>query len=351
MQKNGLRVVHYLNQFFGGIGGEDKASVGPQAKEGAVGPGRAINEALGDRGEVVATVICGDDYFAERMEEGTNQVIELIVPHRPDVVLAGPAFDAGRYGIACGAVCSAVYKRLGIPAVTGMYKENPGVDLFRKDIYIVETGDSARRMAETVKTMVNLTCRLAAGQKIGKPSDEGYFPRGFLVNEVSDKPAAERVVSMLLAKLQEKPYDSEVPLPSYDRVARAVAIKDLSRATIALVTDGGLVPKGNPDKIEARAATKFGAYDITGVDALKPEEYGVSHSGYSVAFVEEDPHRLLPVDVLRDLEKDGVIGKLHETFYSTSGCASIVGNCKKMGEGIAAKLKSAGVSGVILTST
>jgi betaine reductase len=33
-----LRVVHYVNQFFGGIGGEDQANVGVSVKTGAVGP-------------------------------------------------------------------------------------------------------------------------------------------------------------------------------------------------------------------------------------------------------------------------------------------------------------------------
>ena len=31
------RVVHYLNQFFGQIGGEEKADVPPMVKEGAIG--------------------------------------------------------------------------------------------------------------------------------------------------------------------------------------------------------------------------------------------------------------------------------------------------------------------------
>ena len=42
-----LRVVHYVNQFFGGIGGEDQAHVGVSAREGAVGPGRLLERALG----------------------------------------------------------------------------------------------------------------------------------------------------------------------------------------------------------------------------------------------------------------------------------------------------------------
>ena len=40
-----LRVVHYVNQFFGGIGGEDQAHVGVTVKAGAVGPGRVLETA------------------------------------------------------------------------------------------------------------------------------------------------------------------------------------------------------------------------------------------------------------------------------------------------------------------
>ena len=351
MQTRVLRVVHYLNQFFGGIGGEDKAYVGPQVMDGPIGPGRAVQNALGERGEVVATVICGDNYFAERMEEATEEVIQLLTPYRPDAMIAGPAFHAGRYGIACAAICKAMRNQLGIPAVTGMYKENPGLDLFREDIYIVETGDSARGLAEAVSKMVSIMCRLTANQKIGRSSEEGYFPRGFITNEVSDHTGAERVVSMLLSKLRGKYFESEVPLPKYDRVKPASRIRDIRLATIALVTDGGLVPKGNPDKIESRGATHFGSYSIKGVKTLNSEDYEVNHTGYDPIFVHQDPNRLVPVDVMWNLQKEGGVGKLHETFYSTAGAVGILENEKKMGHAIAEQLKTQGVSGVILTST
>ncbi len=42
MQTRVIRVVHYLNQFFGGVGGENKADVGPQVRNGPIGPGRAL---------------------------------------------------------------------------------------------------------------------------------------------------------------------------------------------------------------------------------------------------------------------------------------------------------------------
>ena len=45
-----LRVVHFLNQFFGQIGSEEKATSGFVVKEGPVGPGLALQKELGDRG-------------------------------------------------------------------------------------------------------------------------------------------------------------------------------------------------------------------------------------------------------------------------------------------------------------
>lgn len=351
METRPLRIVHYLNQFFGGIGGEDKAHVAPQLKTGPVGPGVAAQRALGSRGEVVATIVCGDNYFAEKIEDATAEIINLIRSQQPDAVIAGPAFEAGRYGIACGAVCKAVKDQLGIPAVTGMYKENAGADLFRNHIYIIETENTAKKMFEAISKMVDITCRISANEKLGRPSVEGYLPRGVLENEISDQLGAERVVSMLLAKIQGELFETEVPLPKYDRVSPAPSIQDLRSAKIALVTDGGLVRIGNPEKIETQRATRFASYSINDADALTAGDYEVSHIGYTPVYVTQDPNRLVPVDVVRDLEKEGIIGKLHEEFYSTTGACGIVDNMKKIGEGIAKRLKEEGVTGVILTST
>ncbi len=351
MQTRVIRVVHYLNQFFGGIGGEDKADVGPQVRNGPVGPGRALQSALGGQGEVVATVICGDNYFAENVEAACGEVMQLFRPYQADVLIAGPAFDAGRYGIACGAVCKAAETKLGIPAVTGMHEENPGVDLFSRNVYIVKTGETVAGMAAAVSRMVDMALKLATNQDVGGPSEGGYFSRGLLVNVMAETTGAERVVAMLLAKLKGESFESEVTLPKYDRIEPASRIKDIRSATIALVTDGGLVPKGNPDKIENRHATRFGAYSIDLVDPLKRDGYEVVHGGYDEVFVIEDPNRLLPVDVMRDLEKEGVIGKFHDRFFSTSGLASVVKSSEKIGQGIAEQLKAGGGSGVILTST
>ncbi len=351
MQTESIRVVHYLNQFFGGIGGEDKASIGPQIKEGAIGPGRGIQSALGKQGEIVATVICGDNYFAENMDKATDEILGLIRSYKPDVILAGPAFEAGRYGVACGCICKEAQKKLNVPAVTGMYEQNPGIDLSHRDVYIIQTGNNVRTMADSINKMVNLALKLVRKQQIGKPAEEGYIPRGILINEKSEQTGAERVITMLLNKLQGKPYESEVSQPRYERVEPAAPIQNLGTAIIALITDGGLMPKGNPDGIEGGGATKFGKYSFGSSERLNAADFEVNHGGYDRVFVEQDPNRLVPLDVMRDLEKEKVIGNLYNYFYTTAGVATPVENARKFGRAIAADLKANGVSGAILTST
>jgi len=172
-----LKVVHYINQFFGQIGGEDKADTPPLVKEGPVGPGLALQQALGDQGKVVATIICGDSYFNEHVDEALAEVLRMVEQYQPDLFVAGPAFFAGRYGIACATVCKAVQEKFGIPVVTGMYPENPGVDLCKKDVYVVKTGDSAAQMKDAITKMVKLALKMVNKEEIGTPEEEGYIPR------------------------------------------------------------------------------------------------------------------------------------------------------------------------------
>ena len=78
-----FKVVHYINQFFAGIGGEEKADIAPEVREGIVGPGLALNNFFKKNdAEIVATVICGDSYFAENMDSASEFVAEAVKKYR-----------------------------------------------------------------------------------------------------------------------------------------------------------------------------------------------------------------------------------------------------------------------------
>lgn len=346
-----IRVVHYINQFFAGIGGEEKADIKPEVREGVVGPGAALNAAFGGDAEIVATVICGDSYFNENLDEAKTQILDMVKQYTPDLFIAGPAFNAGRYGVACGTISKIVKEELNIPVATAMYIENPGADMYKKDLYIVETGNSAAAMRTAAPALAKLALKLARGEEIGAPTVEGYIPRGVRKNIFLEERGSKRAVDMMLKKLKGEEFVTEYPMPDFDNVTPNPAVKDISKAKIALVTSGGIVPKGNPDHIESSSASKYGKYDIADFTDLTEATHETAHGGYDPIYANADADRVLPVDVLRDLEKEGVIGELHRYFYTTTGNGTSVANSKGFAAKFAQELLADGVTAVILTST
>ncbi len=345
------RIVHYINQFYAGIGGEDKADYKPEVIEGFKGPGMAFAKALGDEAEIVATVVCGDSYFNENIDEVSNEVVAMIGKYSPDIVIAGPAFNAGRYGVACGAVAKIVTEKLNVPVVSGMYPENPGVDMYKKYAYIVETPNSAVGMGKAVAAMSGLIKKIIKDEAIGTPKEEGYMPRGVRRNFFAKENGAKRAVNMLVAKLKGEDFETEYPMPMFDRVAPQPAVKDIRKAKIAIVSSGGPVPKGNPDHIESSSASKFGRYSLAGITDLNETNAETAHGGYDPVYANLDCDRVIPVDILREMEASGEIGSLHEYWYSTVGNGTSVANSKRFAGEIAQFLKDDNVDAVILTST
>ena len=344
-----FKVVHYINQFFANIGGEEMAHVAPELRDGLVGPGLALNNAWKGEAEIVKTIVCGDSYFAEHEKEAKEQILAWVKEINPDFFIAGPAFNAGRYGYACANVAIAV-QEMGIPVLTGMYQENPGAD-YKNQVLIVATKDSAAGMRQAAPTMAKLALKIMKGEKLGASCEDGYMPNGIRRNFFEKERGAKRAVDMLIKKLADKPFVTEYPMPSFDRVEPGKAIKDMSKATIALCTSGGIVPKGNPDHIESSSASHYGEYSIEGVMDLTEEGWETAHGGYDPIYANQDADRVLPVDVMRDLEKEGVIGKLHNLFYTTVGNGTAVASAKAFAAEYAQKLVAAGVDGVIMTST
>lgn len=341
------RIVHYINQFFAGIGGEEKADYKPEKRDGFVGPGMALNAAVKDSAEIVGTVICGDSYFNENLDSASNEVLEMIKSFNPDIVVVGPGFNAGRYGMACGTVAKLVDENLNIPVVGGLYEENPGLEIYKRHGYFVPTGDNAGTMRQAIPAMVAILKKLI----IGEPVTEGFFEKGLRQNFFANERGSQRAVEMLLKKIAGEDFVTEYPMPVFDRVDPAPAIKDMKHARIALVSSGGPVPKGNPDRIESSSASKYGKYSLKDINKFTPENGETAHGGYDPVYANEDLDRVLPVDVVKELVAEGEIGSLHDYWYSTVGNGTSVADSKKFASEIAQELLSDNVSCVILTST
>ena len=341
------RIVHYINQFYGGIGGEEKADIPPESREGYSGPGIALSNALKDCAEIVGTVICGDGYFSENLEDASRVVIAMIESFAPDMVVVGPAFNAGRYGMACGMVAKLVDELLKIPVVGGMFIENPGVDIYKRYAYFVETGNSAAAMRKAIPDMANVIRKVIAGEDV----TDGYIKKGLRKNCFSSERGSRRAVDMLLRKIEGDSYVTEYPMHVFDRVEPNKAIKDIRTARIALVSTGGPVPKGNPDRIESSSASKYGKYSLVDIDDLNAENGETAHGGYDPVYANLDLDRVLPLDVVKDMLKNGKIGSLHDYWYATVGNGTSVANAKGFAAGIVKDLIADNVNAVILTST
>ncbi|MBB6444139.1 glycine reductase [Bacillus benzoevorans] len=342
------KVLYYLNQFFSQIGGEDQAGIAPQFKEEPVGPATVFAAGIKEHGKYAGTMICGDNFFNEHNEEALQFLEMMYHDLHPDLVIAGPAFNAGRYGMACAGVAE-FFNKKGVPVISGMYEENPGLETTRRNAYVFPTSDSAAGMRKALPAMIGLAKKVLTEQKVD-PNEDGYFTQGKRLTEMTEDIGAKRAVDMLLKRLKNEEFETELPMPEFDKVDPAPAIANLSKATIALVTTGGIVPKGNPDHLQSASAQKWVKYDVSKLDRLG-EDYYTVHGGYDPVYANEFPDRVAPLDQLRQFEKTGYIGKVHEFFYSTTGTGTAVGNSEKFGREIGKELKAAGVDAVILTST
>jgi glycine reductase len=343
-----VRAVHYLNQFFAGLGGEEAAETPPTRLDGVVGPGRGLAAELQGI-EIVATLACGDDYFGEHEDEALAALLEMLAAEQPDLLVAGPAFGSGRYGFACARFARTASERLGIPALAAMHEENPGVAVAEGAVTIAATGVNVAGMREALPRMARLAEALASSREVGPPAEEGYLPRGFRRNRIADSSGAERAIDLLLAKLDGETR-SEVA-GGFDHVPPAEPVRDLSQALVALVTEAGCVPQGNPDRLPTIRAQGWLRYQLGDVQTLAPGSYESVHGGFDVALANEDPNRLVPLDTVSALAAEGRVGRVHDVFYTTTGNGTPVAASTRFGREIAAELTEAGVEAVLLSGT
>ena len=206
-------------------------------------------------------------------------------------------------------------------------------------------------MAPTLQRMAALGVKLVRRDTIGKPESRRLSAARHQAQRICRQTARRARRRYAARKLRGEEFQSEIAAPKFASAKPAAPLGDLSSAVIALVTDGGLVLEGNPDKIEPGRPTRFTTIPSPASIHSMPIKYDAVHSGYDTAIANRDPNRLVPLDTMRDLEREGVIGKLHEFVHSTGGAHAAVDNATNIGQEIAARLKAAGVTGVILTST
>ena len=225
-----LRVVHYLNQFFGGIGGEDQAHVGVTVRAGAVGPGPRPREGAGRRRSrrghhhlrrQLRQRARGGRRARDRAPRSTGS--------SPTCSSPGPAFASGRYGLACALACKVAQGR-GIPAITAMHPENPGASSARRGIYIVPTGRVDDVHAGRARRAGAAGAAPGAGaRRWGRPRWRATCRSGMRRVHDRGRPGYQRALDMLLDKLHGRP----LPVGSARTRARAGDARAAHRRSLA----------------------------------------------------------------------------------------------------------------------
>ena len=175
-----VRIMHFVNQFFAGMGTEERADLPFDYREGPLGPGRRLQALLGDSSEIVVTAFCGDNYFPVHHDEVIEKVTQIARDNNVKTLVAGPSFIAGRYGFACTEICQSVSTSLDLDCVTAMHIENAGVVGYKEyknsRVFCLPTSDAIRGMEEALSKIAKFVAKLAAGSVIGPAAEEGYIP-------------------------------------------------------------------------------------------------------------------------------------------------------------------------------
>jgi glycine reductase len=234
-----------------------------------------------------------------------------------------------------------------------MHENNPGTKEIGRHVFAIQTGASAAAMQACLQRYAQLIESLLIGDSVAVEKFRAEYcltiPRRFTAR--TDRPDYVRAADMLLAKLDGRPYESEIPRIEAEPHAIPNLAVSLENATVALVTEGGLVPAGNPDRLESTRGSKYLKYAIGGRDDLRQGEFQAMHTGYDTSTVDQDPDRIVPLDAMRVLEKSGKYKKLHDYYFVTTGTGAMPSKMEEIGAGIADDLAGNGVDAVILTAT
>ena len=164
-------------------------------------------------------------------------------------------------------------------------------------------------------------------------------------------PQQDRSVEMLLARMGGHDWLTELPIRMPDAIVPAEPIADLSNAKLGLVTTGGLVPRGNPDRLVRGGAKEYLRYSIDGIDSLSADEWESVHRGFYTAIVNENPNYVLPLNVVRDVEQAGEVASVYDWILTTSGVGTAIADARQIGAAMAAEFKEAEVDCALLVAT
>lgn len=155
------KILVILNHVTAGMGSDEQAQLPPGGKKAAMGPAETLVPLFKEKdAEIIATLYCGDQYYASHPEEVNQKFIGFAKKFGADAVLCGLAMHYPNFGMMAGSLAKALANN-GIPAAAAMSAENPAVEEFRETVPIIKMpkkggiglNQSYKNMAECVTVL------------------------------------------------------------------------------------------------------------------------------------------------------------------------------------------------------
>lgn len=125
----------------------------------------------------------------------------------------------------------------------------------------------------------------------------------------------------------------------------AQALKDISKASVALATTTGIIPVGNSDHLPSSGATTYYTYTYSDTDT-----YETASGGYDPTQANANANVQIPFDLMVDKEMNGEISSFDKTFYTTTGYNMTTTTAVAVGNSIGNVIVASGVDAIILTA-
>ena len=211
------------------------------------------------------------------------------------MLVCGPSFGSGRYGYACGLLAREAAQARH-PGGLRHGSREPGGRRGRGRR--LRRSDELERRGDARGASDDRGARPPARSRRGARAadEEGYLPRGLRRNERAGVTGAARAVECSCSKLGGETR-TEVAA-AFDHVAPPPPVATMAEAKLALVTEAGCVPQGNPDGLPTIRAAAWLRYPIGDAASLEQGRYESVHGGFDVTAANRDPNRLVPLDVV-----------------------------------------------------
>lgn len=143
-----IRVLCITNHFFAGLD-TDKTDVEPYFTKDIPNITKGIDEYVNSKANasVIGTLVVPDNTFENQYKDMIESLIMNVIQNeKPDIIICGPAFNAGKFAKNCCKICLLILEKFGLPAVTSIYPENEYYKKYKGLIYMIDGGNSAAKM-------------------------------------------------------------------------------------------------------------------------------------------------------------------------------------------------------------